>query len=192
MRAFVPHCSMYVSIGIWSWVHYVSVMMLKKGVWQYNFCWCCNGSSRAGKCPEAGTRKTESILLVFLSFMRKELQQHGLDYWIKANDGVAHVSLSPFNNLSKSSFACQASSTTANRVFSDLGLVIINQPQSPLFSTMEMMEIVSSFVKQSTKSCQNVQNTLLHPEAKRFIEVGRDISQLMSFTDSKGSGWNES
>ncbi|KAI0558477.1 Ribonuclease H-like protein [Gracilaria domingensis] len=108
-----------------------------------------------------------AVLKLFCGGMYSELQSCGrreptmaLKFWELANERTGIVSPVPFNRVARAAHSAQASSASAERLFSDLGRLEGHQRQSLLTSTLEMTEIIKAFVmgeihswKRSTTLC---------------------------------------
>ena len=115
--------------------------------------------------------------------MRRELQSTSrkepettLDYWRKCNSEVSAVSPLPFNKVIRAALSSQASSASAERLFSDLGRTEGRQRQTSLTSTLEMTELVRNYVNTELRGLQMPQTGLLHPRAFAFKRLARHVA----------------
>lgn len=115
--------------------------------------------------------------------MLTSLQKNGrrepnmaLQYWKDLNENPGIVSPVPFNMVAKACFAAQASSASAERLFSDLGKIENNQCQSLLSSTLEMTELLRVFVQNEVSGSLKLQSGFLHPEAAAFKRLVTQVA----------------
>ena len=117
----------------------------------------------------------ETLFGMLHSEMREELKKcgrrepsHALSYWKTCNNVISFCSPKAFNALAKAALASQASSASAERLFSDLGMLEGRQRQSLLSDTLQMTEKICVYVKTYLKDNIIPQHCLLHPQASSF------------------------
>lgn len=101
---------------------------------------------------------------------------HALSYWKKCNTEMSFVSPRPFNNIIRAALSSQASSASAERLFSDLGRLEGRQRQSTLSSTLEMNETIRVFVQMHLSSYVTPQVGRTHPQATAFKRLVNQIA----------------
>lgn len=116
-----------------------------------------------------------STFSMFHDNMRQELKSHSrrapqyaLQFWKEMNSKVSFTSPLAFNKLAKASLSSQASSSSAERLFSNLGRSEGRERQATLNSTLEMTEMIRGFMKMQIEDTVTVQRGLLHPVGAAF------------------------
>ena len=100
-----------------------------------------------------------------------------LRYWKDLNNSNSLISPLPFNRIAKAAMSSQASSASAERLFSDLGRMEGDQRQSLLSGTMEMAAVVRHFAIDFIRQVRPaVQSNLLHPDAAAFKKLVEYVS----------------
>ena len=122
--------------------------------------------------------------------MLKELEEKGrrehtecLRFWKKTNVMTSIVNPVPFNKLARAVLSAQTSSTSAERSFSDLGRIEGRQSQSILTGTLEMREVVQSYVRNELEYCHLPQSRLLHPRAEAFRAITLKVAKEVVYGD---------
>ena len=107
--------------------------------------------------------------------MKAELRKSGrrgpeyaLLYWKNCNNDASSMGPVAFNKIAKAALSSQASSASAERLFSDLGRLEGRERQSILSSSLEMTETIRNYVNMSIKTGNDVQKGLLHPVGVAF------------------------
>lgn len=126
----------------------------------------------------------EVLFSMFHKEMLSELEKNGrkhpsyaLRFWAQKNASPSLISPVPFNGVAKACLASQASSASAERLFSDLGKIENNQSQSLMSSSLEMTEIIRVFVANELDSLENSQIGLMHPRASAFRALVNQVSK---------------
>lgn len=116
--------------------------------------------------------------------MRNALEKSGrrdprfaLEYWRSCNSTVSPISPVPCNKVARTSLLSQASSDSAERLFSDLGRLEGRQRQSILSSTLEMTETIRVYSRLSVQGNVLPQTGVLHPKAAAFKQLIEKIAQ---------------
>ena len=90
---------------------------------------------------------------------------------------MTYASPLDFNKLSRSALSSQASSESAERLFSDLDRIEGFFCQSMLSSTVKMKEIIRAYVNLRLKDHFRPQNNTLHPDAAAFKSIVVEVSE---------------
>lgn len=91
----------------------------------------------------------------------------GLKYWKE------------FNESNDSMISPLTFNMAAKRLFRDLGKIENNQAQSMLSGTLEMTELVRSFVQNEVNTLSLSQNSLMHLQAAQFQRLAVRISMVV-------------
>lgn len=123
------------------------------------------------------------LFSLFHKSMIQKLQECGrrpidaaLNFWRDVNQSGSVISPVPFNQLARAALSSQASSASAERLFSDLGRKEGNQCQSILSGTLEMTALIRTYVANEIKALVLPQKGLLHPTASAFRRLIDTIS----------------
>lgn len=107
--------------------------------------------------------------------MKSELRNSGrrfpnyaLHYWKKCNQDASAMGPVAFNKIAKAALSSQASSASAERLFSDLGRLEGRERQSLLSSSLEMTATIRNYVNMRLKDADGIQTGLLHPQGVAF------------------------
>ena len=103
-------------------------------------------------------------------YSRREPSQ-AIKYWADINKNISFFSPKAFNRLAKAAIASQASTASAERLFSDLGATEGRQRQSLLSSTISMTETIRVYVQTCLKDNTLPQSGILHPKAASFTSL---------------------
>lgn len=121
---------------------------------------------------------------MFHTHMRAQLRKNGrrtpgyaLRFWNENNKTVGYASPLAFNKLARACLCTQASSASAERLFSDLGRMEGRACQSMLTSTIEMKEIIRVFVDMRLEEIRPLQGKFLHPKGVAFNRLVTEIAQ---------------
>lgn len=120
---------------------------------------------------------------MFHTHMRSQLKKNGstpgysLEFWHENNKTVGYASPLAFNKLARACLCTQASSASADRLFSDLGRMEVRACQSMLTSTIEMKEIIRVFVDLKLQEIKPPQGQFLHPKGVAFNRIVTEIAQ---------------
>ena len=90
---------------------------------------------------------------------------------------MTYASPLAFNKLARSALSSQASSASAERLFSDLGRMEGRFCQSILSSAVEMKEIIRAYVNLRLKDHFRPQNNTLHPDAAAFKSIVVEVTE---------------
>ena len=125
----------------------------------------------------------QTMFSMFHLSMREELKKHGrrepshaLLFWKKMNSEVTYISPVPFNKVARACLSSQASSASAERLFSNLGRMEGRERQSMLSSTLEMTEMIRVFVYSRVEDIRNKPKGLLHVKAAAFKAVVEQVA----------------
>lgn len=130
----------------------------------------------------------KSMFGLFHGHMRAELKKRGrkspeyaLKFWKGMNETVTYTSPLAFNTVARAFLSTQASSASAERLFSDLGRTEGRERQSLMSSTLEMTEMIRVFVNMDIEDSTLPQRGLQNPKAvafKRTVQkVARKVNQ---------------
>ena len=125
----------------------------------------------------------QSLFSMLQKQMRKDLRSTGrrevgyaLQYWKNSNSGTSMLSPVPFNKVAKASFSSQASSASAERLFSDLGRQEGRSGQSNLSFSLEMNTTIRAYVRAHIRDSNAVQTGLVHPEGVAFKRICNNLA----------------
>lgn len=97
-------------------------------------------------------------------------------YWKRCNEQQSLSSPRIFNTVARAALSSQASSASAERLFSDLGRLEGRQRQTMLSGTIEMTETIRVFVQTRLQGCTRPQRGLLHPRGAAFKDLASTVA----------------
>lgn len=127
--------------------------------------------------------RLQSLFELFHEKMRADLREAGrrepnyaLTFWKEMNAKVSYTSPLSFNKVARALLSSQASSASAERLFSNLGRTEGRERQSMLSSTLEMTQMIRSFALMRMEDICGPQNGLLSPQAAAFKRMVQEIA----------------